>query len=288
MVQVERLWDRLMELGELGIQPSGGVTRFSFTEVEQEAKRLVASYMEEAGMHVREDAVGNLIGRRDGRREDMPAVLIGSHIDTVPHGGKFDGALGVLAGIEVAQTLNEQQIELDHPIEVIAFTDEEGSRFGLGMIGSRAIAGTLTPDQLQQTDQDGITIMEAMKQSGLNPENIGEAKREPSTVKAYVELHIEQGRVLEKAGLPAGVVSGIAGPFWTKWTISGEAGHAGATPMDGRKDPLMAAAEIMQFMEEEAKKHPATVATVGQTIGQTGWCECNSGRSRVYTGSSCN
>ncbi|MCG7346445.1 Zn-dependent hydrolase [Sporosarcina sp. ACRSL] len=264
MIQVERLWNRLMELSQIGKQPSGGVTRFSFTKVEQRAKQLVASYMEEAGMQVREDAVGNLIGRRDGRRADLPAVLIGSHIDTVPHGGKFDGALGVLAGIEVAQTLNEQQIELDHPIEVIAFTDEEGSRFGLGMIGSRAIAGTLTLEQLQQVDQDGITIWEAMEQSGLDPQNIGEAKREPSTVKAYVELHIEQGRVLEKEGLPAGVVSGIAGPYWTKWNISGEAGHAGATPMDGRKDPLMAATEIMQFMEEQAKKHPATVATVGQ------------------------
>ena len=145
-----------MQLSEIGKQASGGVTRFSFTEEEQEAKRLVASYMEEAGMHVREDAVGNLIGRREGRRADMPAVIIGSHIDTVPHGGKFDGALGVLAGIEVAQTLNEQQIELDHPIEVIAFTDEEGSRFGLGMIGSRAVAGTLTQEQLQQADEDGI------------------------------------------------------------------------------------------------------------------------------------
>jgi allantoate deiminase len=264
MIQMERLWNRLLQLSEIGKQSSGGVTRFSFTEEEQEAKRLVASYMEEAGMHVREDAVGNLIGRRDGRRADMPAVLIGSHIDTVPHGGKFDGALGVLAGIEVAQILNEQKIELDHPIEVIAFTDEEGSRFGLGMIGSRAIAGTLTQEQLRQTDQDGITIGEAMKQSGLDPETIGETKRKPSMVKAYVELHIEQGRVLEKEGLPAGVVSGIAGPLWTKWILSGEAGHAGATPMDSRKDPLMAAVEIMQFMEEEAKKQPATVATVGQ------------------------
>lgn len=270
MIQVERLWNRLMQLGEIGKQTSGGVTRFSFTKEEQEAKRLVASYMEEAGMHVREDAVGNLIGRFDGRRADMPAVVIGSHIDTVPHGGKFDGALGVLAGIEVVQTLNEQQIELDHPVEVIAFTDEEGSRFGLGMIGSRSIAGTLTQEQLQQADQDGITIGEAMKQSGLDPNTIEEAKRESSTIKAYVELHIEQGRVLEKEGLSAGVVSGIAGPLWTKWIISGEAGHAGATPMDSRKDPLMAAAEIMQFMEEEAKKHPATVATVGQIAVKPG------------------
>ena len=153
-------------------------------------------------MHVREDAVGNLIGRREGKRADLPAVLIGSHIDTVPHGGKFDGALGVLAGIEVTQTLNEQQIELDHPIEVIAFTDEEGSRFGLGMIGSRAVAGTLTPEQLQQVDHDGITIGEAMKQVGWTLKTSAKRRESASTVKAYVELHIEQGRVLRKQGFP--------------------------------------------------------------------------------------
>ncbi|MEK3936036.1 Zn-dependent hydrolase [Sporosarcina sp. FSL W7-1349] len=264
MINQERLWNRLMALGELGKQPSGGVTRFSFTEEEQQAKQLVASYMKEAGMEVREDAVGNLIGRREGRRADAPVVLIGSHIDTVPDGGKFDGALGVIAGIEVVQTMNEQQIQHDHPIEVIAFTDEEGSRFGFGMIGSRAIAGTLTEDQLQQDDKNGITIGDAMKQFGLDPQHIGEARKEPSTVKAYVELHIEQGRVLEKHEIPAGIVSGIAGPLWTKWILSGEAGHAGSTPMDSRKDPLMAAAEIMQFIEEEAKQYPQTVATIGQ------------------------
>lgn len=264
MINADRLWNRLMALGELGKQPSGGVTRFSFTEEERQAKRLVASFMEEAGMLVREDAVGNLIGRREGRKEGAPAVVIGSHIDTVPDGGKFDGALGVLAGIEVVQTLQEQQILHDHPIEVIAFTDEEGSRFGFGMIGSRAIAGTMKKDQLQQADSNGVTIEEAMKQAGLDLQNMEEAKKEPSAVKAYVELHIEQGRVLERHGLPVGVVSGIAGPLWTKWTLSGEAGHAGATPMDSRKDPLMAAAEIMQFIEEEAKQYPQTVATIGQ------------------------
>jgi len=132
MIQVERLWNRLSQLSEIGKQSSGGVTRFSFTKEEQEAKRLVASYMEDAGMHVREDEVGNLIGRRDGRRANMPAVLIGSHIDTVPHGGKFDGALGVLAGIEVAQTLNEQKIELDHPIEVIALPMRKEAALDLG------------------------------------------------------------------------------------------------------------------------------------------------------------
>lgn len=264
MVNQERLWNRLMELGEIGKQPSDGVTRFSFTEEEKNAKALVASYMKEAGMTVKEDAVGNLIGRKEGLRQDAPAVLIGSHIDTVPHGGKFDGALGVIAGIEVVQSLHEQGIDHEHPIEVYAFTDEEGSRFGFGMIGSRALAGLLTSEDLQHRDDEGVSIAEAMKESGLDPESYGEASKDAASVKAYVELHIEQGRVLENAGLAAGIVTGIAGPHWIKWTIVGEAGHAGATPMSIRKDPLMAAAEIMQNIEEEAKKYPNTVATIGQ------------------------
>lgn len=264
MINQERLWNRLVELSEYGKQASGGITRFSFTEEEKKAKALVASYMEEAGMTVREDAVGNLIGRKEGQRKDVPAVLIGSHIDTVPDGGRFDGALGVIAGIEVVQTLHEQQIQHDHPIEVYAFTDEEGSRFGFGMIGSRGLAGILTNEELQHRDANGVSIAEAMKEAGLDPEDYKAAAKDPSSVKGYVELHIEQGRVLEQRGLAAGIVSGIAGPLWMKWTIGGEAGHAGATPMAIRKDPLMAAAEMMQFIEAEAKKYPNAVATIGQ------------------------
>ncbi|GKV64482.1 MULTISPECIES: Zn-dependent hydrolase [unclassified Sporosarcina] len=264
MINPTRLWARLMELGEIGKQAGGGVTRFSFTEEERKAKALVSSYMAEAGMTVREDAVGNLIGRKEGRQQDAPAVLMGSHIDTVPNGGMFDGALGVLAGIEVVQTMSEQGISHDHPIEVIAFTDEEGSRFGFGMIGSRAIAGTLTDTDLEQRDENGMTIAQAMKDSGLHPELIADAAKDPAAVKAYVELHIEQGRVLENQALAIGAVSGIAGPLWMKWTITGEAGHAGATPMNLRKDPLMAASEIMQFIESEAKSYPNLVATIGQ------------------------
>lgn len=270
MINPTRLWARLMELGEIGKQESGGVTRFSFTEEERKAKALVSSYMAEAGMTVREDAVGNLIGRKEGRQQDAPAVLIGSHIDTVPKGGMYDGALGVIAGIEVVQAMNEQGVSHDHPIEVIAFTDEEGSRFGFGMIGSRAIAGTLTGKDLEQRDENGMAIAQAMKESGLSPALIADAAKDPAAVKAYVELHIEQGRVLENQALATGVVSGIAGPLWVKWTITGEAGHAGATPMNLRKDPLMAASEIMQFIEAEAKKYPNLVATIGQISVQPG------------------
>ena len=264
MINNERLWTRLIELSQFGKQENGGVTRFSFTEDERKAKALVSSYMKEAGMSVREDTVGNLIGRREGSLVEAPTVLLGSHLDSVPNGGIFDGPLGIIAGIEVIQRMEEKNVQHEHPIEVIAFTDEEGSRFGIGMIGSRAIAGTLTYEQLQHQDQNGITVAEAMNEAGFNPEMITEAAKDTNTVKAYVELHIEQGRVLENHSIAAGVVSGIAGPLWTKWTIKGEAGHAGATPMNNRKDPLMAAAVIISFIEEESKKYPNTVATVGQ------------------------
>jgi allantoate deiminase len=269
-INSRRLWDRLMELGEIGEQPDGGVTRFSFTEEERKAKDLVARYMREAGLSVREDAAGNLIGRREGLDPAAPVVMTGSHIDTVPHGGKFDGALGVLAAVEALQRMEELGRRTVHPIEVIAFTDEEGARFGFGMIGSRAIAGTLRREHLEQTDESGITIAAAMREAGYSPDRIGEAARRPDEVKAYVELHIEQGKVLESRNQPVGIVSGIAGPLWLQFTLTGQAGHAGATPMKMRRDPMQAAAEVLSFIYRETKTYDHAVATVGKIRVQPG------------------
>ncbi|AUI37078.1 Zn-dependent hydrolase [[Bacillus] caldolyticus] len=264
MIQGERLWQRLMELGEVGKKPSGGVTRLSFTAEERRAKDLVASYMREAGLFVYEDTAGNLIGRKEGANPDAPVVLVGSHLDSVYNGGCFDGPLGVLAGVEVVQTMNEHGVVTHHPIEVVAFTDEEGARFRFGMIGSRAMAGTLPPEALECRDAEGISLAEAMKQTGLDPDRLPQAARKPGTVKAYVELHIEQGRVLEEAGLPVGIVTGIAGLIWVKFIIEGKAEHAGATPMSLRRDPMAAAAQIIIVIEEEARRTGTTVGTVGQ------------------------
>lgn len=264
MINPERLWDRLMRLGEIGKQESGGITRLSFTPEERAAKDLVRSFMEEAGLAVREDAVGNLIGRREGRNPEAPVVLVGSHIDSVYNGGNFDGPLGVLAGVEMLHAMAEQNVVTEHPIEVIAFTDEEGTRFRYGMIGSRGIAGILERSELEHRDDEGISIAEAMRQSGLDPDAIHEAARPKGSVKAYVELHIEQGKVLESRGLSVGVVSGVAGPLWVKFILEGEAGHAGATPMSLRRDPLAAAAEIMLAIEAAAGKTDEAVGTVGQ------------------------
>ncbi|WNC16182.1 Zn-dependent hydrolase [Brevibacillus brevis] len=264
MINADRLWDRLMQLSEIGPQEAGGVTRLSFSPEERAAKNLVAGFMKEAGLAVREDEVGNLIGRKEGKNPEAPVVLVGSHLDSVPNGGNFDGPLGVLSGVEILQAMHEQGIETEHPIEVIAFTDEEGTRFGYGMIGSRGIAGLLRRSELEMRDEAGISIAEAMEKSGLDPAHIEGAAREPGSVKAYVELHIEQGKVLESRGLSVGVVSGVAGPLWLKFVLEGEAGHAGATPMSMRRDPLAAAAQVMLAIEREAAREEISVGTVGK------------------------
>jgi allantoate deiminase len=259
-----RLWRRISELGEIGRQEAGGVTRLSFTEEERAAKDKVASYMEEAGLFVREDAAGNLFGRREGRDPDAPAVLVGSHVDSVYSGGDFDGPLGVLAGVEVAQAMKENGVDTDHPVEVVAFTDEEGARFSFGMIGSRALAGSLMQEDLDHEDENGVSIAMAMREYGLDPEHVGEAARQRGSVAAYVELHIEQGRLLENEGLAVGSVTGIAAPVWLTFVLTGESGHAGTTPMDLRRDALAAAAEVMGIVEAEAAATGTSVGTVGR------------------------
>ena len=264
MIDGERLWTRLFELAEIGKQEGGGVTRLSFTEEERTAKSLVASYMDEAGLSVYEDAAGNLFGRREGSNPNAPVVLVGSHVDSVYNGGNFDGPLGVLAGVEVLQAMNERGVETRHPVEVVAFTDEEGARFSFGMIGSRALSGALTPEDLHHKDGQGISIAEAMKSRGLDPDAVGDAARSPGAVGAYVELHNEQGKVLEDADLPVGIVTGIAGPLWLRFVLEGEAGHAGTAPMGLRRDALAAAANVMRTIEAEASKTGTTVGTVGQ------------------------
>ena len=279
MIDGERLWRRISDLGEIGSQDEGGVTRLSFTDEERAAKDKVVSYMKEAGLSVREDAAGNLFGRREGRNSDSPSVLIGSHVDSVYNGGNFDGPLGVLAGIEVLHAMEEQGIETEHPVEVVAFSDEEGARFSFGMIGSRALAGRLTPEDLtEHEDAGGVSIAEAMRAYGLDPERIGEAARPAGSVKAYVELHIEQGTVLENEDLPAGVVTGIAGPVWLRFSIEGETGHAGATPMSLRRDALAASAEIMGLIEAEASGTGTSVGTVGQLSLEPGGINIIPGR----------
>lgn len=262
MINIHRLQKHLEELSLIGRTKDGGINRFSYTSDEKRANELVKDYMEAAGLSVHYDAVGNLIGSLDGLYPDLPAVLLGSHIDTVPNGGKYDGSLGVLTAIEVIQSLKEKQIQLKHPIKVIAFKDEEGTRFGFGMIGSRAVAGTLTTDNLEIADDQGISIEQAIADYGLGNGAIESAKLEH--VKCYLEVHIEQGKVLEYKDTAVGCVTGIAGPLWLQFRLTGLSEHAGATPMSGRQDALVGASLIIAEAEKIAKEYPAAVATVGK------------------------
>ena len=263
-INADRLWSRLSELAGIGRSEGGGVTRLSFTEEERAAKDLVTFYMREAGLEVREDATGNLIGRREGWVEGAPVVLAGSHVDSVRNGGDFDGPLGVLGAVEALQVMGECGVKTERPIEVVTFTDEEGARFGIGMIGSRAMAGTLARQDLVRVDKDGVSVAGAMRGSGLDPERVGEAARPEDSVYAYVELHIEQGKILEDSNLPVGVVTGIAGPVWLRFILTGEAAHAGTTPMRLRRDALAAAAAVIGRIEKEARRTGTSVGTVGQ------------------------
>lgn len=264
MINKERLFKRLLELGEIGKQASGGIIRQVFTPEDMSATELTASYMREAGLSVRVDAVGNLVGRKEGLNPEASAVLTGSHIDTVHDGGAFDGSLGVLGGIEVLQTMIEQGIQTEHPIEVIAYKDEEGCRFSFSMMGSRAMAGILKREDLQNLDRDGMSFAEVLKMNGFDPEHFQQAARPLGSVKAHVEIHVEQGKVLERKNLSVGVVTGINSSLWLKITLNGEAGHSGTTPMGIRHDPLVAAAEIIQAVEEETIKTGTAVGTVGR------------------------
>lgn len=254
----DRLNESINRLAKIGRQADGSICRLAFSSEDELARYLVQQWMIDAGMTVRTDAAGNLIGRYRGNVEDAPALVTGSHIDTVPSGGCFDGVLGVLAGIEIVRTLRENNLRLHHPLEVIVFTDEEST-----MIGCQAISGTV----LQQSPQRyqakvGESIESCLEKIGGNWDKIATAKR--SDIAAFVELHVEQGAVLESNGKDIGVVLGVVGMRRKIITIIGQANHAGTTPMAGRQDALVAAAQVVLAVRDLARQRPSQlVATVG-------------------------
>jgi N-carbamoyl-L-amino-acid hydrolase len=260
-VNLARLRKDLEELGEIGTTPEGGVWRSSFSDADMEARRWYVQHLEEAGLHHWVDAAGNIYARVG---EGSPVVIAGSHLDSVPNGGRFDGALGVMAGLECLRSINDHGILTRLPIEVVAFTDEEG-RFG-GFVGSFAVIGTMMYEEiLRRRDLRGMPLADAMRQAGLDPTKIGEARRHPNDVKAYVELHIEQGPILESLGVPIGVVQGIVAGSRTWITFHGRADHAGTTPMAMRHDAFLGAAEFGLRAREMvlAEGSGTTVGTVG-------------------------
>lgn len=240
----ERLWRRLDALAAI-TEPDRPWTRRSFTPRFLEGRRWLAARFAAAGLECTIDAAGNLIGRRAGAVPGLKPILIGSHSDTVPSGGRYDGMLGLLAALEVAETLGASGKTLRHPLEVVDFLAEEPSDFGISCVGSRALAGALSAGDLARTRADGMTLAEGIRMVGGDPDRLAEVRRPPGATAAYLEVHIEQGRILENENVPVGIVTDIVGIRRERWVVTGRADHAGATPMDLRRDALVGAAHII-------------------------------------------
>jgi beta-ureidopropionase / N-carbamoyl-L-amino-acid hydrolase len=262
----DRLQQRIAALSKFGANSQGGVSRVAFSDADIAGRKYITTLMREAGLTVRVDTAGNIIGRREGSDPKLPAIMTGSHIDSVPGGGNYDGDVGVLGAIEVAQVLQERGIVLKHPLEIVNFTDEEG-----GLIGSLAMTGRLEAGALDVMTHSGKTIREGIRAVGGNPDRIGEARRAPGTLAAFVELHIEQGAILDESNVDIGVVEGIVGIRWWDVTIDGVANHAGTTPMNRRRDALLSGAEFTLAVNRVATSMPGRqVATVGRIRAEPG------------------
>lgn len=276
-IQPQRLRETLEKLSTFGRNPDGGVTRLGFSAADMAARQYAIGLMKQAGLEVRVDPAGNIFGRRAGT-ENLPVLLFGSHIDSVPHGGNFDGDVGSLGAIEVIRALNDGHIRTRHPLEVVIWTNEEGDHFGVGVFGSSAAAGTLDPAVLQRRDEQGLTLADWLRRYGQNPADIAKAKIAPGTVAAYVELHIEQGGVLYARKIPIGVVEGIVGIGWWKCVATGFANHAGTTPMNQRRDALAAAARAVLAVREEVRSMP------GRQVGTVGMMKVEPGAFNIIPG----
>ena len=254
----------IKQLSEFTSSPDKGTTRLTYSEEDLKARNYIKSKMEEYGLQVREDGFGNIFGKLEGKIKDSPSVIIGSHFDSVPNGGSYDGPAGVVTGLEVAALFSKNKLKPKYSLEILALIEEEGSRFGGGLMGSRGIVGLLNDEDFRKLkDKDGITTEEAMLKIGLNPDL--PKKRDPKTIKAFLELHIEQGPILEEKNIPIGVVEAIVGLTQLEVTVTGQAGHAGTTPMGRRADALVAAAKIIAELPNIAEEEgEGTVITTGR------------------------
>jgi allantoate deiminase len=260
----ERIERHIDSLSEYTATPGKGTTRLTYSKEDLKARQYIKDKMKEYGLQVREDGFGNIFGKLEGSIKDAPSVLIGSHFDSVPNGGSYDGPAGVVAALEVVNLFNQNQLTPKYPLEVIALVEEEGSRFGGGLMGSRGIVGVLSEEEFfNLRDRDGISTVEAMTQIGLDPTL--PKVRDSKTLKAFLELHIEQGPILEEQNIPVGIVEAIVGLTQLEVTVTGQAGHAGTTPMDRRADALVTAARIIgQLPELAVGKGEGTVITTGR------------------------
>ncbi|WP_193040782.1 MULTISPECIES: Zn-dependent hydrolase [unclassified Pseudomonas] len=261
LINRDRLWQSLMDLARLGATVKGGVCRLALTDLDRQARDLFVQWCEAAGCSVSVDAIGNIFARRPGRNPALPPVMTGSHIDTQPTGGKFDGCFGVMAGLEVIRTLNDLKIETEAPIEVVVWTNEEGSRFPPCMMGSGVFAGKFDlQDTLDKQDDQGLSVGAELRRIGY----AGSRAVLGHPVGAYFEAHIEQGPVLEDRATTIGVVMGCLGQKWFDLTLTGVEAHAGPTPMHLRKDALVGAAEVVSAVNRIAhQQQPHACGTVG-------------------------
>lgn len=255
--------DRLEQLRRIGADPGGGVTRLAYSPDDVQARDLTAHWMAEAGLQVWVDEATNLFGRLPGSGRLPGALMTGSHLDSVVEAGALDGPAGVMAGLAAAEALRHSGLQLEHDLVVVAFANEEGARGTPGMVGSKAIAGQLGPGDLGRADDKGVTLADRLRAAGGDPERISQAAWSPERISAFLELHIEQGPVLEAAGAALGVVSHITGQLAVTASISGQANHAGTTPMSRRQDAAVAAARLILAVESLANGGHVRVATTG-------------------------
>jgi len=273
-----RLRRSLEELARFGRNLEGGVSRIAWSQADVEARAWVReSLMSGIGLEVRIDPAGSIYGRRAGREPEQPAILFGSHIDSVPKGGNFDGDVGSMAAIEVMHTLHDKKIATRHPLECVIWSNEEGFAFGRGIFGSRAAIGEFEPGELEATE-NGVDIRDAVRRIGGDLARIAEARRKPGEIAAYLELHIEQGGVLDRARVPIGVVEGIVGINRYAARITGFGNHAGTTPMPERRDALVAAARLVLAVREETVREP------GRQVGTVGKLEVRPGAPNIIPG----
>jgi N-carbamoyl-L-amino-acid hydrolase len=259
-VNGKRIMDHIFALAEFGKNPQGGVSRVAYSDADKQGREYVLGLMREAKLDVSIDAAGNLIGRRPGTASGLAPLLLGSHVDTVPEGGNYDGVVGSMGAIEVVHTLADNNVTTRHPLEVVIFQNEEG-----GLIGSRAMDGELTEKELDLTSRSGKTIREGIKFIGGDPSKLAGVSRKKGDIAAYLELHIEQGNILDTEKIKIGVVEGIVGINWWDVTIEGFANHAGTTAMNNRQDALLAAAKFIEAVNRIVTSMPGRqVGTVGR------------------------
>jgi N-carbamoyl-L-amino-acid hydrolase len=278
LINGERLWQSLQKLSEFGRLPQGGTSRIGFSAEDLAARHWLMGELRKLGLEVVVDAAANIRAQRAGERDDLPAIWFGSHIDTVPSGGNFDGCVGSMGALEVLRTMSEKNIRTQHPLEMVVFSNEEGVHYGKGVFGSRALAGQLDPGELDAVDAEGIKLADWIRRAGGDPDRIAEMTPATGSIHAYLELHIEQGGTLWQRNIPLGIVEGIVGIDRYRVVLEGFANHAGTTPMNQRRDALVTASKIILAVRETVTTEP------GRQVGTVGYVRVEPGAPNVIPG----